>query len=872
MRMPWTKGAQPGPAPPERRPSVKTHWVRSYIGIALVLLLAFALAIALWASREAAGQRRQLASATDILVRSATADLARIRRQLETIRTDPELQAAFEASRPERLRDEEAAIRARLPGTLGVHLFTLDPMSSDEGIPFMSYAGLDLTRQAAHKQAPTQIEVHKVGQADMHLAIAAPVLDAAGKQTLGVVHLALPMSLLPDPAELLGELGTARYQQVVGNDIATLKGSGPIPGGDPDYVAPIAGTRLQAAAWLDRKALLDPWLAGQLGAAYLVLLGLIGAILWLGYRALRRDLIQDWDVFPALVDDALHRRALQAPKSRLAESQVAYAEVIAKLRGLKPRRTSLRGMALVEAADDLLGPSLVTQEADVKVEEPPDTDDVGGAPTDAASEPHRPSPVEDFDALKPLYDELSAVESVVPGVAAEVFRAYDIRGIVDHQLNSETMSAIGRALGSEASARGDDTVMIGRDLRASSPRLSAALVEGIRAAGPDVVDLGVVPTPLVYFACCHPALHSGAMVTASHNPPEYNGVKPVLMGESADADTIQGLRRRIEQGQLAHGSGGYRREDLSAEYRNYIAQDVTLARHHKLVIDCGNATASALGPQLYRDLGCEVIELNCDVEAGMGDRMPDPSVPDQLRDLGDLVRTNKADIGLAFDGDGDRLGVVDSEGRFVAADRVLMLLATDVLARNPGSDVVFDVKCSHHLAEEIRRAGGRPLMWKSGHTPLKAKLRETGALIAGELSGHFIFKERWFGFDDALYAGARLLEVLSLDPRSTREIFAALPGGIATPELSLPLAEGEPARVMESVLKLAKRLDGANLILIDGLRAELERGWGLVRASNTQPKLTFRFEGDDQESLEQIQALFRRLMETAAPELTDLPF
>jgi phosphomannomutase/phosphoglucomutase len=868
MALPRKEETRGKTAPVERASSVKAYWIRSLIGTALVLLLASVLAIYLWVDRVESGQRRQLAGGTNLVAQSINANLAHIPRLLETMRSDPQLQAAFAAADPQRLREEEKALASRIPGTLGIRLFVPEPMTSAQGIPFMSYAGLDLARQAAQTQSATQIEVHRVGQPGMHLAIAAPVVDAKGEQTLGVIHVALPMSLLPDPAGVVGELGTVRYQQVVGEGVATLQGSGPPPAGDPDYVAPIGGTRLQAAAWLNHDGFVDPWTVAQFVVAYLIVLGLIGAALWAGYRALRRDLIQDGEGIAAVVDDAIHGRPLRVLKPRLAETRGAYEEIMTKLAGLQSSRRP------AVDAGDLRGPSATTQGGRIDVEElaPPESDAPGAAQAGETERPAHTGPMEDFDALKGLYGEFPADESIMPNVAPEIFRAYDIRGVVDRQLTAETMSALGRALGSEASARGDDTVMVGRDLRASSPRLTAALAEGIRAAGLDVVDLGVVPTPLVYFACCYPVLHSGAMVTASHNPSEYNGVKPVLMGESADSSAIQGLRLRIEQNQLAHGSGGYRREDLNARYRNYITQDVTLARPHRVVIDCGNATASLLAPQLYRDLGCEVIELNCDMDAGMGDRMPDPSVPEQLRDLGDLVRTNGADIGLAFDGDGDRLGVVDSQGRFVAADRVLMLLAADVLARNPGGDVVFDVKCSRYLAEEIQRAGGRPLMWKSGHTPLKAKLRESGALIAGELSGHFIFRERWFGFDDALYAGARLLEVLSLDPRSSEEIFAGLPGGIATPELFLPLAEGEPTRVMESVLNQAKRLDGVNLILIDGLRAELEGGWGLVRASNTQPKLTFRFEGDDQESLEQAQALFRRLMEMAAPELTELPF
>jgi phosphomannomutase/phosphoglucomutase len=361
------------------------------------------------------------------------------------------------------------------------------------------------------------------------------------------------------------------------------------------------------------------------------------------------------------------------------------------------------------------------------------------------------------------------------------------------------------------------------------------------------------------------------MVTASHNPPQYNGVKMAFGGIPADSAAVQILRKRIREGNASSGSGGYRCQDAIAPYLSFVEQDITLARPLKLAIDCGNATASAVAPSLFRALGCDLIELNCALDAGLAEQYSDPSQPEDTRDLGHLVRSHGADIGLAFDADGDRLGVVDSQGQFIPADRVLMVLVVDVLTRHPGSDVVYDVKCSRHLTDEIRRAGGRPMMVSSGHSPLKAKARESGAQIAGELSGHIVFKDRWFGFDDALYAGARLLEVLALDPRTTHEVFAALPGGLVTPELSLPLPEGEPARVMQRVMQLADRLDGVETIRIDGLRAELDRGWGLVRASNTESKLVFRFEGDDQEDLNKVQALYRRLMDQAAPGLS-LPF
>lgn len=460
-------------------------------------------------------------------------------------------------------------------------------------------------------------------------------------------------------------------------------------------------------------------------------------------------------------------------------------------------------------------------------------------------------------------------EPVIP--PPEIFRAYDIRGILDRQLTPAVMQVIGRAVGTEASVRGDRTLMVGRDCRPSSPALSRALIAGIRAAGVDVVDLGVVPTPLVYFACCEAVPCAGAIVTASHNPPDYNGVKVVFSGVSADAATIQGLRQRILDGALACGQGRLIERDITERYRERILGDIRLARPLRLVLDCGNATVSAIAPSLFRALGCEVIALDCDAAAGMGERMPDPARPECLQTLAARVIAEKAHLGLGFDGDGDRLGVIDAAGSFIAADRVLMCLAADVLTRYPATEVIFDVKCTRHLAEVVQRAGGHAVLCRSGHAPLKARLRASDAQIAGELSGHIMFKERWFGFDDAIYAGARLVEILSRDTRPTDVLFGDLPGGVATPELALPLSEGQAEPIMARIIPLADAMTDVQAQTIDGLRLDGPHAWGLVRASNTLPKLIFRFEGDDQAALAAMQDRFRQLLADAAPGLA-LPF
>jgi phosphomannomutase/phosphoglucomutase len=360
------------------------------------------------------------------------------------------------------------------------------------------------------------------------------------------------------------------------------------------------------------------------------------------------------------------------------------------------------------------------------------------------------------------------------------------------------------------------------------------------------------------------------MVTGSHNPLQYNGLKVVLGGDTLSQDSIQGLRERVERGNLLQGEGGRQEQDLLPDYLGRILDDVRLARGMKVVVDCGNGVAGLVAPDLFRALGCEVIELFCEVDGSFPAHHPDPSVPENLQALVLEVQAQGAEIGLAFDGDGDRLGVVDGEGNIIWPDRLLMLLAADVLSRQPGADIIYDVKCSRHLASEILAHGGCPVMWKTGHSILKAKLKETGALLGGELSGHIVFKERWFGFDDALYAAARLLEVLSVDSRTPAEVFAEQPRSVTTPELKVDMQEGQPAMVMRRLMSEAQ-FPGAEVSLTDGLRAEFEIGWGLVRASNTTPSLVFRFEAENEAGLMEIQKMFRKNIADLAPEV-QLPF
>jgi phosphomannomutase/phosphoglucomutase len=455
-------------------------------------------------------------------------------------------------------------------------------------------------------------------------------------------------------------------------------------------------------------------------------------------------------------------------------------------------------------------------------------------------------------------------------VSKSIFRAYDIRGIVGETITPELIYTLGKAIGSAAQEQGEQTIITARDGRLSGPILLEALQKGLRDSGCDVIDIGQVPSPVLYFATRNLNYRSGVMLTASHNPWNYNGLKIVLAGKSLSEETIDALYLRIQAGGFKSGKGCYQQISVTEAYLNRITQDITLLRPLRVVLDCGNGVAGVVAPELLRRLGCEVIELFCEVDGHFPNHHPDPSVPENLNDLIASVKQNKADIGLALDGDGDRLGVVTNRGEIIWPDRQLMLYAMDVLSRNPGALIIYDIKSTNHLAKLITEYGGQSLMWKTGHSIMKAKLEETGALLAGEMSGHIFFKERWYGFDDGLYTAARLLEIVAKDTRSVSELFAVLPNSINTPELKLPIAEDKKFAFIKAFQAQIDFPD-AKLSKIDGVRAEFNDGWGLVRASNTSPYLILRFEADNQVALQRIQTLFANALLGMDPHLK-LPF
>ncbi|MBI5257313.1 MAG: phosphomannomutase/phosphoglucomutase [Burkholderiales bacterium] len=452
-------------------------------------------------------------------------------------------------------------------------------------------------------------------------------------------------------------------------------------------------------------------------------------------------------------------------------------------------------------------------------------------------------------------------------VQASAFKAYDIRGVVGKGIDETFAEHLGRAFGSEAVLAGEKAVVVGRDGRMSGPGLVAGLIRGLASTGLDVVDLGAVTTPMLYYVAATRGAHgcsSGIQVTGSHNPKDYNGFKMVLSGRAIYGEAIQALRRRIEEEDYLQGQGRSAKLDIFEEYRHRIVSDAKLARPMKIVVDSGNGIPGASAPAILRALGCEVIDLYSRVDGDFPNHHPDPSKPENLADLIKVVHATEAELGLAFDGDGDRLGIVTRDGNIIYPDRQLMLLVRDVLSRNPGATIIYDVKCSQRLAPVIREAGGVPLMYKTGHSLIKAKLKEVGGPLAGEMSGHIFIGERWYGFDDAMYTAARVLEILSrsADPSA---VLNALPTSFSTPELNVPCAEGEPAQVVLA-LQASAKFPGAEITTIDGLRADYPDGFGLVRASNTTPVLVLRFEGHTPEALHRIETDFMAALRAVKPD------
>ncbi len=706
-------------------------------------------------------------------------------------------------------------------------------------VPPLSYASIDMLKKAETK-SQINSEVHFFGTPNQHIVVIERVVNSAF-ELIGLLHLSLNISLFDDIAkELTVDNGYAELtQNAAGKALVLTKlGNTGLKQGEATKVS-VNDTRWVIVYWSGGEVVIASDEASSGLPIVLIVLVLLllaaGAYLVMQKKgsssgAPDEDLIIYQGAVRAIAEGAHPGVEHMIPHLPKGERITA---------NLKPVSQGMSG-------DD------VTMMA-VPARAPVDSE--------AVTEPVEEEPAEEQDKE----EERLKIDPVI-------FRAYDIRGVVEGSLTEEAVYEIARAIGTMAHEQGQQGIVVARDGRLSSPMLGEALIKGLRSTGRDVIDIGMVPTPVLYFATHHLETGSGIMITGSHNAPEYNGLKIMLAGKTLSGDEIKDIQRRAAEGKHATGQGDLRHADISADYVRRISEDipVALGSSLKIVVDCANGVAGTLAPQLLNAIGHDVIEMYCDIDGMFPNHHPDPSQPENLQELIERVKAEGADIGFAFDGDGDRLGVVDAEGNIIWPDRQLMLLAKDVLSRNQGANIIFDVKCSRYLKSIIETNGGIPLMWKTGHSFIKNKMKEVDAPLAGEMSGHIFFKERWYGFDDALYTAARFIEIFTNSKATPTELFAELPDGVSTPELRMSLDEDQHAGFMEE-LKEKMAVSGAEIIDIDGLRIEYSDGWGLARPSNTSPNIILRFEGETEAVFERIKSEFRAAIKLVISDI-EIPF
>lgn len=754
---------------------------------------------------------------------------------------------------PAALAATEERIASQVPHGLAVHLFPVgEAETQPDATPPLGFAGLDMIRRTEQGQS-LPLEAHQAdGQPYLH-AVAA-VRDAGG-DLVGTLSVSQSMDYLEQElAGIDGSQGNVLVRQQFqngpqqtlltygaknSNDVITLRSD------NPNWTL-----TFQPSDELTQSTVFS---ASSLWAAFGLILVAGLATIGFATQRLQSALRHDGNLF------ARHVQRLMAGQSSEPQAySLAIFNTVAKgLNRMRMGKSPVRGSGVPSPG---AAPSRPMPTAAPAVPEAEDVDDFDVTMMEG-----------DSDILG--MDEPTAVPptpSYAPAVSPDIFRAYDIRGILGETLDAGVARQVGLAVGSEAYDRGDQTVIVGRDGRLSSPELAKALIAGLTESGRDVIDIGVVPTPLAYYATHTLGATSCVMVTGSHNPGNYNGFKIVLGGNALTGDEIQDLRERIENERFLGGNGSVTTNEIVPHYINRVVEDVKVARPMKVVVDCGNGVAGGVVPKLIKSLGCHVLPLYCDIDGNFPNHHPDPGDPKNLQDLARTVVETRADIGIAFDGDGDRIGLVTNSGKIINADRLLMLLAKDMITRNPGATVIYDVKCSRRLHGLIVGYGGKPLMWKTGHSHIKRKMKESGALLAGEMSGHIFYKERWYGFDDALYTAARLLEIVSAKSDSLDALFGAFPEDMSTPELAIAAPEDRKFGIIERLQREA-RFEGGKITDIDGLRVDFPDGWGLVRASNTTPKLVCRFEADTDQALNRIQAEFRSQLRAVDSQL-QIPF
>ncbi len=861
------------------RPSTMCNALIIGGNVAVLLLLMFAGEFTVQNVSAEAEQKTQAADKIAV-------PIAATKKQLEALAQDEAIVKLFAEADSVVLESEGEEKRSLFESALKLRLLLPGKYETDrEAMPPMSFASVDLLRRAEKSATSVDAEVHGVGGDGVHIALVNRVTDV-DDNLIGLLHLSMPLSLIESITSTFDVAGTyIEIQQGKGAKAFTLAmtGDAKLRIGKPIVVG-IKGTKWNVVSWSKSRSSVASVaeavesVGGDSSIALIVLVLLVlaaGAAGFVFYR--RKQSGTKTDTGKAKSEDT-------EPKEEEAEKGVVYQGAVkAIMEGGHPGLAKLipglpqSGEETVPGAisEGLIGDDVTYIATPSDISQENSGQKGGGNGEGAGSEAAEQKSADRESPETTLAETADSPDVEVPEqveISPDIFRAYDIRGVVGETLSATIVREIGRAIGSEANERGQQGIVVARDGRTSSPELGDALIEGLRASGRDVTDIGVVPTPVLYFATHHLETNSGVMLTGSHNGPEYNGLKIVLDGETLSGEAITAIRNRITNKEISEGQGSLQAADISADYLRRITDDipVALGGAFRIIVDCGNGVAGQLAPQLYRALGHDVVELYCDIDGKFPNHHPDPSQPENLQSLIEIVKEEGADLGFAFDGDGDRLGIVDGQGKIIWPDRQMMLFARDVLSRNQGASIIFDVKCSRHLKAVIEESGGKPLMWKTGHSLIKSKMKEIDAPLAGEFSGHIFFKERWYGFDDALYAGARVLEILTKSKSSPTETFAELPDDISTPELRIPLAEKHHAKVME-IMKKKMAFEDAEVTDIDGLRVDFSDGWGLVRPSNTSPFLVARFEAESDEAMERIQKGFRDLLHSVSADLK-LPF
>ena len=857
----FKRNAKEADTPASPAPASKSAAAKPALGPLLPGLLAALIGTGaggalLWFAEDSSKQARQ----SELVQAIGSSQAAAVQQALKQLQADslaaarnPELLQALQSG--DSLQVSEAERRLGYwHGVIDAHLNRRgEAVQNTTRAAPMNFAGLDMLRRAESGQQPA-VEAYRVGQRWLaYSAVTLRVSDsqpAQGTLLLAVDLQRLLAALPPLPAEygqvqLLQHFANTAPQVLLQRGEAGAGSAQTFSTGNPQWLLSFTpGPGLAQGG-------IPPLM---LGLAALLALGgaLIGLILVQG--ALQGRVNSDARQLGQMLKELSAGKSVKA-FSLSVPALDALAQSLARLprRSSEGSNTPLKGTAAAPVAQPAARPAELVaplfQDTDIL-----DIDILD----------------EDQDLLGLEQNPAMTTSQSAPKLPADIFRAYDIRGVVGDTLTAEYAYWIGRAIGSQSLAQGEPKVIVGRDGRLSGPELLQQLVQGLLDCGCEVTDIGMVPTPVVYFAANVLEGRSAVMLTGSHNPPDYNGFKIIIAGDTLANEQIQALKTRLDDNDLASGVGSVQQVDVLQRYFKTIRDDIALAKPLRVVVDCGNGAAGVIAPQLIEALGCSVIPLFCEVDGTFPNHHPDPGKPENLVDLIARVKAENADLGLAFDGDGDRVGVVTNTGNIVYPDRLLMLFAKDVVSRNPGADIIFDVKCTRRLTPLISGYGGRPVMWKTGHSLIKKKMKETGALLAGEMSGHIFFKERWYGFDDGIYSAARLLEILSLEKRNAEQVFSAFPSDISTPEINIKVTEQTKFGMIER-LQREGQWGEANITSIDGVRVDYPKGWGLIRASNTTPVLVLRFEADTQEELERIQDVFRAQLLKVAPDL-QLPF